>query len=71
LDFLREQSKYITLSEAKVMLERVAGRTYCPTAITKRIIRYDLGFKSSGKMSQWLVDKEAFEKFICRSRGGW
>ena len=52
------------------MLERVAGRTYCRDAVAKRVIRYDLGLKSGGKMSQWLVDKEAFEEFICGDRGG-
>jgi hypothetical protein len=69
LSFFREQSKYITLSEAKLILERAANRTYCRTAVTKRIIKYNLGLKSGGKMSQWLVDKVAFEKFIGRNRG--
>jgi hypothetical protein len=70
LNLLREQSKYITLSEAWRWFERAAGRTYCRTAVTKRIIKYNLGMKSEGKMSQWLVDKVAFEKFIGRNRGG-
>ena len=69
LNLLREQSKYITLSEAKLILERAANRTYCRTAVTKRIIRHNLGLKSGGKMSQWLVDKEAFEKYVNLERG--
>jgi hypothetical protein len=70
LNFPREQSRNITLSEARLMLEKAAGRTYCITAVTKRVIRYNLGLKSGGKMSQWLIDKEAFKKFIGRNRGG-
>jgi len=70
LSFFREQSKYITLLEAKLILERAANRTFCRTAVTKRIIKYNLGLKSGGKMSQWLVDKEAFEKFVNLERGG-
>ena len=60
----REQSRYITLSEARLILERIAGREYGITAVTKRVMNNNLGIKSGGKMSQWLVDKEAFEKFI-------
>jgi len=70
LNFFRQQSKYITLSEARMILERVAGRTYAINAVTNRVSKNKLGSKSGGKMSQWLVDKEAFETFVYLERGG-
>jgi hypothetical protein len=60
----REKSKYITLSEARLIQERITGRKYGITAVTKQVINNNLGIKSGVKMSQWLVDKEAFEKLV-------
>ena len=68
-ELLREQSQYITLSEARLMLEQVARKTYGVSAVTRRIISNSLGLKSGGKMSQWLVDKKAFKKFLYLERG--
>ena len=64
LHFFREQSKYITLSEARSILEKITGREYEITAVTKRVMKNNLGIKSGGKMSQWMVDKAALEKFV-------
>ena len=70
MELLREQSLYITLSEARLMLEQVARKTYGVSAVTRRVISNKLGLKSGGKMSQWLVDKDAFKKFLYLERGG-
>lgn len=70
LNLFRERRKYITLSEAGIILEQVKGRLYGRTALTKRVICHNLGVKSNGKQSQWLIDREAFEKFIESSRAG-
>ena len=70
MELLREQSQYITLSEARLMLEQVARKTYGVSAVTRRVISNNLGLKSGGKMSQWLVDKDAFKKFLYLERGG-
>lgn len=51
-------------------MERGAGRKYGIAVVTKRVIDNNLGLKSGGKMSQLLVDKEAFEKFIGQIRDG-
>jgi len=53
-----------------LILERGAGRKYGITAVTKRVIKNNLGIKSGGKKSHWLVDKEAFEKFVYLERVG-
>ena len=67
LNFHKEKSKYITLAKARLIQERITGRKYGITAVTKQVINNNLGLKSGGKMSQWLVDKDAFERFIERS----
>lgn len=64
LEKFREKSEYITLAEAGKMLEQATGRSYGRTAITNRIIRHNLGVKSNGKMSQWLIDRLAFDRFV-------
>ena len=60
------KSKYIKLLESMRILERTPGRRYGWT----RIIPNKLSFKSNAKLSQWVVDREEFEGFVCCKRGG-